>query len=185
MADDVLKFSDFIQDDGLFERLQALLEGTNQQLGSVTESARRFAKALDAAVAAGNDTKEVKEIIEGLRAAYVALVKTQTEAGKTEASLNEITKQQGKVQGAAARQVINAAGSYYQLQAALEETETRYKMLSAEERTSSKEAADYLAKIKDLKAKIGELNREIGNIGLVTTEDKLRAQITNLQKIAE
>ena len=182
MADDVLKFSDFIQDDGLFERLQALLEGTNQQLGSVTESARRFAKALDAAVAAGNDTKEVKEIIEGLRAAYVALVKTQTEAGKTEASLNEITKQQGKVQGAAARQVINAAGSYYQLQAALEETETRYKMLSAEERTSSKEAADYLAKIKDLKAKIGELNREIGNIGLVTTEDKLRAQITNLQK---
>ena len=182
MEDDVLKFSDFIQDDGLFERLQILLEGTNKQLGSATESAKHFAKALDAAVAAGEDTKEVKNIIEGLRVAYSALVKTQTEAGKIEASLNEVTKQQGKVQGAAARQVINAAGSYYQLQAALEETETRYKMLSAEERNSSKEAADYLAKIKGLKAKIGELNREIGNIGLVTTEDKLKAQIANLQK---
>lgn len=182
MEDDVLKFSDFIQDDGLFERLQILLNGLDEQLGSVTNSAKLFAKALDASVKAGEDTEEVAAIIEGLRKAYTALVKTQTEAGKMEAALNEVTKQQGKVQSATARQVINAAGSYYQLQAALEEVETKYKMLSESERNSSVEAKKYLSEIKDLKTKIGELNREIGNIGLVTTEDKLRAQIANLQK---
>lgn len=182
MEGDVLKFSDFIQDDGLFERLQILLSGLDEQLGSVTNSAKLFAKALDASVKAGEDTEEVAAIIEGLRKAYTALVKTQTEAGKMEAALNEVTKQQGKVQSATARQVINAAGSYYQLQAALEEVETKYKMLSESERNSSAEAKKYLSDIKDLKTKIGELNREIGNIGLVTTEDKLRAQIANLQK---
>ena len=182
MEGDVLKFSDFIQDDGLFERLQILLNGLDEQLGSVTNSAKLFAKALDASVKAGEDTEEVAAIIEGLRKAYTALVKTQTEAGRMEAALNEVTKQQGKVQSATARQVINAAGSYYQLQAALEEVETKYKMLSESERNSSAEAKKYLSDIKDLKTKIGELNREIGNIGLVTTEDKLRAQIANLQK---
>lgn len=182
MEDDVLKFSDFIQDDGLFGRLQILLRGLNEQLGSVTESAKIFAKALDASVKAGEDTKEVAVIIEGLRKAYVSLVKTQTEAGKTEAALNEVTKQQGKIQGAAAKQVINATGSYYQLQAALEEALTKYKMLSAEEVKNSKEAAELLKRIEDLRAKIGEIDRTLGSIGLVTTKDKLRAQIANLEE---
>lgn len=181
--DEILSYSDFIRPDGTFEKLKADLASVNDSISKVMESAETFAKVLDKDVREGGQSfKEAKAVVEGLRASYIALAKTQTEAGKIEIQLNEIVKQQGKIQSAEAKQIVNAAGSYYQLVAALQEAETRYKMLSESERNSSAEAKKYLFDIKDLKARIGELNREIGNIGLVTTEDKLKAQIANLQK---
>ena len=181
--DSILSYSDFIKPDGTFERLQAELLSVNDSISKVMKSAKLFAEILDMDVREGGKVfKESKEAVESLRSSYIALAKTQTEAGKMEVALNEIVKQQGRIQSAEAKKVVNAAGSYYQLAAALQEAETRYKMLSENERNSSDEAKKYLSDIKDLKAKIGELNREIGNIGLVTTEDKLRAQIANLQK---
>lgn len=180
---DILTYSDFIKDDGAFQKLKADLSSVDDSISKVMSSAELFAKVLDIDVRKGGKVfKESKTIVEGLRESYIALAKTQTEAGRIEVELNEIVKQQGKIQSAEAKQIVNAAGSYYQLAAALQEAETRYKMLSEDERNSSAEAKKYLSDIKELKAKIGELNREIGNIGLVTTEDKLRAQIANLQK---
>lgn len=180
---DILTYSDFIKDDGAFQKLKNDLSSVNDSISKVMDSAELFAKILDIDVRKGGKVfKESKAIVEGLRESYIALAKTQTEAGRIEVELNEIVKQQGRIQSSEAKQVVNAAGSYYQLVAALQEAETRYKMLSEGERNSSAEAKKYLSDIKDLKAKIGELNREIGNIGLVTTEDKLKAQIANLQK---
>ena len=180
---DILTYSDFIKDDGAFQKLKTDLSSVDDSISKVMSSAELFAKILDIDVRKGGKVfKESKAIIEGLRESYIALAKTQTEAGRIEVELNEIVKQQGKIQSAEAKQIVNAAGSYYQLVAALDEAETKYKMLSESERNSSAEAKKYLSDIKELKAKIGELNREIGNIGLVTTEDKLKAQIANLQK---
>ena len=183
MEDDVLSFSDFIKPDETFEFIKNSLKEIDNSLHKVMGSAEAFAKILDSEVkAGGKGLKEAADIIEWLRKSYVALAKTQTEAGKIGIALNEIVKQEGKIQGAEAKQIVNAAGSYYQLAAALEEAETKYKMLSEDEHKWSAVGKELLEDIKNLKSQIGEFNREVGNIGLVTTEDKLRAQIANLQK---
>lgn len=183
MENDVLSFSDFIKPDETFEFIKNSLKEIDNSLHKVMGSAKIFAEILDEDVRAGGKSlNEAAEVVDWLRKSYVALAKTQTEAGKIGIALNEIVKQEGKIQGAEAKQIVNAAGSYYQLAAALEEAETKYKMLSEDERKWSAAGAELLERIKTLRAQIGEFNREIGNIGLVTTEDKLNAQIVNLQK---
>lgn len=146
------------------------------------KAAKDFAKQLDADVKAGKDLKYVSEAVEILVKAFKELVIARSDVGQQAAIFSTIAARETKITKAHAKSIASLKDSYYGWQAALEEAEMQLKILSTTSDDYKEKSTKLLGVIKDMRTNIREFNLMTGNVGLVSTEDKLRAQIANLQE---
>lgn len=177
-----LNFEEFFGGAQYLQQLANWLAKDADGYEKVIEAAKAFAVQLDADVKAGKKLKYVSEAVEILVRAFKELVIARSDVGEQAAIFSTIAARETKITKAHAKSIASLKDSYYGWQAALEEAEMQLKMLSTTSDDYKEKSTKLLGVIKDMRTNIREFNLMTGNVGLVTTEDKLKAQIANLQQ---
>lgn len=168
MADDKLKYSDFIQEDDSIATLINELTRLNEIFGQTSEMVRKRAQELVAALQGQSGaTKKGREAIDLAAVAAERLVKadgelviSQSSIGQTIAVVNAQIAKNNKLSKEAAARANAAAGSYRKLSMQVKDLKERYQELSAAERSGEKGdriLAQYARKAQALQ----ELNKEL------------------------
>ena len=190
MADDVIKTSDIIQDDGNLERiaeeLEQLSKSYEEMLSNLQDGARKYAASVEKLSASTAEGK--KHIVSAalaaskLKEAEDELAFSMSETGQQIAWLKAQTADVNKATVAQQREVNSAVGSYNRLNAELKKNVEEYKSLSGEQLADTENTKKLIDTILNLKSQLKELN---DNIRLVieskAEEQKLDERIAFLQ----
>ncbi len=189
MADDKLRYSDFIQEDDSIANLIAELNRLNELYGQTSEMVRKRAHELVAALQGQSGaTKQGRDNIDLAAVAAERLVKADhnlvistSTIGQTIAQVNAQVARNNKLSKEAAERANAAAGSYKKLALQIKGLKDRYTELSAAERGTEKGdriLAQYQRKTQALK----ELKKELNSYLPVLTElEKAEQRLAYLQ----
>lgn len=189
MADDKLRYSDFIQEDDSIANLIAELNRLNELYGQTSEMVRKRAHELVAALQSQSGaTKQGRDNIDLAAVAAERLVKadhnlviSSSTIGQTIAQVNAQVARNNKLSKEAAERANAIAGSYKKLALQVKDLKNRYTELSAAERGTEKGdriLAQYQHKAQALK----ELKKELNSYLPVLTElEKAEQRLAYLQ----
>lgn len=178
MAENPIKYSDLIVPDESIEKLIAQLEQLEQIYTSLLQKVQAEAKNAQKAQqgmtgATEQGRKSIRDAAtdaEKLARAERDLAFAQSETAKEIAKLKEQTREQNNLNKAAAREAMNAKGSYNALSAEYTRLKIELNKLTAEERKNTeagrqmeKQAAAIYEEMKRLQEATGKYQLNVGN----------------------
>lgn len=178
MADNPIKYSDFIQPDGSVSDLIKQLEQVQTTYGKMRDDVVSAAKELEAALkkvnnttAEGQDqTKKGASEADQLAKEYDKLTKSQSDNAKQIADLKRQQSEQNNINKLTAKLNASAEGSYNRLSAQYSLNKIKLNQMSEAERKSTKEgqalekeSKDLYEEMKRLQAATGQQQLNVGN----------------------
>lgn len=168
MADDKIKMSDLVSTDDSIEYLILQIDDLNKQFGKAVDSIKDGAKEIIKAMKDMNSvTSEGREKLDDAAIAASRLERAEKElkfamsdAGKAVADLKAQTVSQNKMSAEQAERTRALAGSYDKLKLQVKDLTSRYKALSAAERTGEK-GDRLLSQLMSKKQQVAELDKQM------------------------
>jgi hypothetical protein len=199
MADNPIKYSDFIQPDGsisdLIKQLESLQTTYAEMINSLksnASSAEKATKSLNNTTSEGQEaTRKAAEEADRLAKAHDDLKKSQSENAKQIAALKSQQQQQNNINRLTVAMNKAAKGSYDQLSAQYSLNKIKLNAMSKEEREATEagralveESRSIYEEMKRLQAETGKTALNVGNYEAATVS--LRQELTqNTQALAE
>jgi TP901 family phage tail tape measure protein len=183
MAENPIKYSDFISPDGsvtdLIKQLEELQKTYTEMLSKVRQEAGKMLTALEkangATEAGKGATDEAAQAAERLKREQEKLTKAQSEAGKEIAKLKVEQQKQNNVNKLQIRLAESLEGSYDKLSAQYSLNKLSLNAMSAAERNGTKSGKALEAQTKDIYQEMNRLQKatgkhtlEVGNYKLAT-----------------
>ena len=189
MADDQVKYSDLIVDDGGIKQLEEALQNVKSQIKSIKDSAVSLGEALKSMSSAGSGghssiraaSSEIDKLNKALRERQQAESKLAIEIAR----VKEETREANAMAKHQAQLADSAAGSYKALSAQYSINKIILNSMSAEERKATEEGRKLEAETKAIYEEMKKLQEATGkhqlNVGNYADATKgLRAQIMDL-----
>lgn len=199
MADNPIKYSDFIQPDGSILDLIKQLEQVQATYGKMRDDVVNAAKELEASLKKVNNTnaegqettKKGAEEADKLAKAYEDLKKSQADTAKQIAALKVEQQQQNNINKLTAQINKAAKGSYDQLSAQYALNKIKLNAMSQEEREATEagralveESRAIYEEMKRLQAETGKTTLNVGNYEAATVSLRQELKL-NTQMLAE
>ena len=170
MADNPIKYSDFIQPDGSISDLIKQLEQVQTTYAKMRDEVVSAAKELEAMLKkVNNTTSDGQEITkkgageaEQLVKAYTGLTRSQTEASKTLADLKRQQAEQNNINKLTAKLNASAEGSYNRLSAQYSLNKIQLNQMSDAQRKSTKAGQDLEKQTKEIYEEMTRLQKATG-----------------------
>lgn len=199
MADNPIKYSDFIQPDGsisdLIKQLESLKTTYAEMINTIkssASSAEKATKSLNNTTSEGQEaTRKAAEEADRLAKAHDDLKKSQSENAKQIAALKSQQQQQNNINKLTVAMNKAAKGSYDQLSAQYSLNKIKLNAMSKEEREATEagralveESRNIYEEMKRLQAETGKTALNVGNYEAATVS--LRQELKeNTQALAE
>ncbi len=174
MADNPLKHSDLVKDDGAIDELIDKLEKLNITYSDTLKTVRNDAIKLEASIVKVNSsTAEQRDVIS--QTAQEADKLTKAQQSYTQAlsenqqqinSLREAQKALNKQKQLELKVVNSAEGSYDKLSAQYSLNKIRLNQMSKEQRKATKEGQALEKQTKEIRAEMNKLQKDTGNTSL-------------------
>lgn len=190
MADDKIKYSDFVQPDESINNVIKQLNALNTTFGYTLDTIKQNAQALSVALSnMSGATKSGRLNIEATSAAADRLSQTEKElalamsgVGQQITWLKARTAEANKATVEQVRYAQQAATSYARINADLKDSVNLYKSLTAEERKQADMGGQLLQDIQQYKAQLKQLDAEMKlHIKTTTEVEKAEQRLAFLQ----
>lgn len=190
MADDKIKYSDFIQPDESINNVIKQLNALNTTFGYTLDTIKQNAQALSVALSnMSGATKKGRLDIETNYATTMRLIQAENElalamsgVGQQITWLKARTAEANKATVEQVRYAQQAATSYARINADLKDSVNLYKSLTAEERKQADMGGQLLQDIRQYKAQLKQLDAEMKlHIKTTTEVEKAEQRLAFLQ----